>query len=96
MCGNNSLLSAFPLRRVLYYEIKMCKDATLLREYAESGSDGAFSVFVNRHFNLVYATALRIANGDAHMAQDVVQNVFTDIASKARSLPRDLILGGWR
>jgi RNA polymerase sigma factor (sigma-70 family) len=73
----------------------MDEDATLLRNYAESGSDRAFSALVDRHFNLVYATALRIANGDAHLAQDVVQSVFADFASKARSLPRDLILGGW-
>jgi RNA polymerase sigma factor (sigma-70 family) len=95
MCGNKSLLSAFPPQRVLYYEIKMGEDATLLREYAQSGSDRAFSGLVDRHFNLVYATALRIASGDAHLAQDVVQSVFTDFASKARSLPRDVILGGW-
>ena len=74
----------------------MGEDATLLREYAESGSNRAFSALVDRHFNVIYATALRIASGDVHMAQDVAQNVFTDFASKARSLPRDLILGVWR
>jgi RNA polymerase sigma factor (sigma-70 family) len=73
----------------------MGEDATLLQEYAESGSNRAFSALVDRHFNVIYATALRIASGDVHLAQDVAQNVFTDFASKARSLPRDVILGGW-
>ncbi len=73
----------------------MGEDATLLRNYAESGSDRAFSALVDRHFNLVHATALRIVNGDAHLAQDVAQSVFTDFVRKAKSLPRDLFLGGW-
>lgn len=67
----------------------------MLRDYVESGSDRAFALLVDRQFNLVYATALRIANGDAHLAQDVAQNVFTDFARKAKSLPRDVLLGGW-
>ena len=75
--------------------MKMGEGTTLLRDYVEGGSDRAFSALVNRHFNLVYATALRIANGDAHLAQDVAQSVFTDFARKAKSWPRDLFLGGW-
>src|SRR5580658_564092 len=75
--------------------MNMGEDATLLRDYVEGGSDRAFSALVNRHFNLVYATALRIANGDAHLAQDVAQSVFTDVARKAKSWPRDLFLSGW-
>lgn len=73
----------------------MGEDATLLRDFVESASEEAFSALVDRHFNLVYATALRIANGDAPLAQDVAQHVFTDFADKAKSLPRDLVLGGW-
>jgi RNA polymerase sigma factor (sigma-70 family) len=75
--------------------MNMGEDATLLRDFVESGSERAFSGLVDRHFNLVYVAALRIAAGDAHLAQDVVQSVFTDFAAKAKSLPRDLILGGW-
>jgi hypothetical protein len=40
---------------------------------------------VDRHFNLVYATALRIANGDAHLVQDAVQSVFTVPAPRSAS-----------
>lgn len=75
--------------------MSMGEDARLLRDYAESGSDRAFTALVDRYFNLVYATALRIANGDVHFAQDVAQSVFTDLANKAKFLPRDLLLGGW-
>jgi hypothetical protein len=32
-------------------------DITLLREYAETGSEAAFAVLVERHVNLVYSTA---------------------------------------
>jgi RNA polymerase sigma factor (sigma-70 family) len=91
----NDLLSAFLLRRFLYCEMNMGEDARLLREYVESGSNRAFSALVDRHFGLVYTAALRIADGDAHLAQDVVQSVFTDFAGKAKSFPRDLFLGGW-
>jgi hypothetical protein len=34
-------------------------DITLLREYAETGSETAFATLVGRHLNLVYSTALR-------------------------------------
>ncbi|HEY3863636.1 MAG TPA: sigma-70 family RNA polymerase sigma factor [Verrucomicrobiae bacterium] len=73
----------------------MDDDATWLREYAENGSDRAFSALVQRYFNLVYSAALRLGQGDAALAQDVAQSVFTDFACKARSLPRDVLLGGW-
>ncbi|HEX3720958.1 MAG TPA: sigma-70 family RNA polymerase sigma factor [Verrucomicrobiae bacterium] len=75
--------------------MKAGDDVGLLRDYAENGSDLSFSALVGRHFNLVYTTALRIANGDAALAQDVAQNVFTDFARKAKRLPPDLFLGGW-
>src|SRR5580658_3054669 len=75
--------------------MKTGEDATLLRDYAESGSERAFAALVDRHFNLVYVTALRIANGEVDLAQDVVQIVFTNFACKAKSLPHDLIVAGW-
>ena len=36
--------------------------------------------------NLVYSTALRILNGDKHLACDVAQSVFTDLARKGMQL----------
>ncbi|HEX4122083.1 MAG TPA: sigma-70 family RNA polymerase sigma factor [Verrucomicrobiae bacterium] len=70
-------------------------NCSLLQDYVETGSDPAFSALVTRHFNLVYATASRICNGNAHLAQDVAQTVFTDLARKAKRLPPNVLLGGW-
>jgi RNA polymerase sigma factor (sigma-70 family) len=64
----------------------MLSDADLLRRYAQDGSEGAFGELVARHINLVYSTALRVLNGDAHRACDVAQSVFTDLARKASRL----------
>ena len=73
----------------------MNDDAQLLNRFASKGDDAAFSELVNRHVNLVYSVALRLLGGDAHLAQDVTQTVFTDLARKAKSLPRDTVLSGW-
>ena len=62
----------------------MDESAELLRAYAESGSEPAFRQLVERHVGLVFGTALRRVGGDAHLAQDVVQTVFTDLAVGAR------------
>ena len=34
-------------------------DFDLLQQYSQNGSEEAFATLVNRHLNLVYATALR-------------------------------------
>jgi len=70
-------------------------DAELLRHYTHDGSEQAFRELVQRHIQMVNCTARRIVGGDAHLAQDVIQMVFTDLARKARSLPNGVILGGW-
>jgi RNA polymerase sigma factor (sigma-70 family) len=36
-----------------------------------------------------------VVAGDRHLAQDVAQTVFADLARKAWGLPRDVVLGGW-
>src|SRR6185436_2641629 len=69
----------------LIYEMKARSDAELLREYAEQGSEAAFSEIVARHTDLVYSASLRQA-GSHDLARDIAQNVFTDLARKARSL----------
>jgi RNA polymerase sigma factor (sigma-70 family) len=71
------------------------KDAELLRAYADEKSEPAFGELVRRHVNLVYSVALRQCGGDAHLAEDVAQRVFTDLARKARSLSGHTVLGGW-
>ena len=73
----------------------MTDDAQHLSAFALKGDEEAFRGLVARHFDLVYSTALRQANGDAHMAEDVTQAVFTDLARKARWLSGRLVLAGW-
>ena len=73
----------------------MQDDQRLLRQYGAEGSEAAFETLVARYVNLVYATALRRLDGDAHLAQDAAQLVFTDLARKARSLPPGVVLAGW-
>jgi len=73
----------------------MTPDSELLSRYARTRSEDAFAELVRRHVNLVYSAALRQVNGDAHLAQDVAQTVFTDLARKAASLARREILTGW-
>src|SRR3970040_2335326 len=67
----------------------------LLAQYAESGSETAFRELVTRYVDLVYSTAVRLVNGDTHLAEDVTQTVFTALARKARALSKDVMLGGW-
>ncbi len=74
---------------------KMHADATLLEEYGRNRSEVAFAELVRRHVDFVYAAALRQVNGDAHLAQDVTQAVFTDLARKAPAVARHPVLTGW-
>jgi RNA polymerase sigma factor (sigma-70 family) len=73
----------------------MLDDQQLLRRYAAEGSEAAFGELVARYVNLVYSVALRRIGGDMHLAQDVAQLVFTDLARKARTLPTGVVLAGW-
>src|SRR6187431_3235813 len=73
----------------------MTDDNQLLARFATGSDEDAFRQLIERHLDLVYSAALRRVNGDAPLAQDVAQTVFTDLARKARSLPRDVLLPGW-
>lgn len=73
----------------------MSETQQLLADYAESGSEDAFRELVRRYINLVYSTALRLMNGDAHLAQDVAQTVFIHLSRNARKLSPEVMLGGW-
>lgn len=73
----------------------MNDDATLLCEYAGTRSEAAFTELVRRHVDLVYATALRRTDGDSHLAADVSQQVFTELARRAEQLSGYASLGAW-
>jgi RNA polymerase sigma factor (sigma-70 family) len=79
----------------VYYAQPMSEDAQLLGRYAAENSDAAFTEFVARHINLVYAAALRRLGGDSHHASDVTQQVFIAAARNARSLTRHGSIVGW-
>jgi RNA polymerase sigma factor (sigma-70 family) len=73
----------------------MTPDCELLCRYAEARSEEAFAELVRRHVGIVYSAALRQLNGDSSLAQDVAQNVFSDLARKAASLSSRKDLAGW-
>jgi RNA polymerase sigma factor (sigma-70 family) len=73
----------------------MISDPELLARFARTNSEEAFAELVNRHVNLVYSVARRQVSGDDHLAQDVAQTVFTDLARKAGSLAQRENLTGW-
>ena len=73
----------------------MMDDATLLSQYAAEQSEAAFAELTRRHLDLVYSAALRLMNGDGHTAQDVTQQVFTEVARQAPRLARHPALVGW-
>jgi RNA polymerase sigma factor (sigma-70 family) len=73
----------------------MTPDNELLALYARTRSEEAFAELVHRHVNLVYSVVLRRLNGDAHLARDASQAVFTDLARKASSLSHRTTLTGW-
>src|SRR5438094_530417 len=70
-------------------------DGELLRHYAIQNSEEAFRELVARHLDLVYSAALRQVNGDAHLAEDVTQTIFSQLARKAASLAHHPSLAGW-
>lgn len=73
----------------------MSTDAELLQRYVREDSHAAFAELVRRHLPLVYSAALRQLGGDAHLAQDVAQEVFAALARKCRTLGGRASLAGW-
>src|SRR5688500_6575049 len=73
----------------------MIADSELLRRDGESQCEAAFTELVERYINIVYSAARRQVGGDAHLAKDVTQRVFIDLAQKARSIRPDTVLTGW-
>jgi RNA polymerase sigma factor (sigma-70 family) len=73
----------------------MVDSAQLLADYVEHGSESAFRELVNCFLPLVYSVATRLVDGDGHLAEDMAQTVLVDLAHAARTLPKDVMLGGW-
>jgi len=85
----------FCFQRVLIGKETMTDDWQLLQQYTRDRSESAFGELVARHIDLVYSAAARVARSERHLAQDVTQMVFIDLARKAWSLPGDVLLAGW-
>lgn len=93
-------MSDFISRRVLcnvanMREIEDPSSELLLSEYVRNHSEEGFRELVNRHLALVHSTAARLSHGDLHLAEDVSQIVFSDLAKKAPALPPGTIVAGW-
>lgn len=73
----------------------MSSDAELLRRYSEDHSEAAFTELVSRYVGLVYAWALPRVGRDAHLAEDIAQKVFCDLARKAAALSGRASLSSW-
>src|SRR4051812_11438786 len=73
----------------------MMEDAELLGRYVDERDEAAFAEIVRRRLGLVYGVALRKVGGDAALAEDVAQSVFTDLARKAAALSGRAVLTGW-
>jgi RNA polymerase sigma factor (sigma-70 family) len=73
----------------------MPTDAELLHRYAGQNDGRAFAELVQRHLGLVYATAQRGTGGRAHLAEEIAQKVFTDLARKSTSLCHHPALTAW-
>lgn len=69
-------------------------DRELLKEFGEQRSQDAFRQLVERHLPMVYSAAKRIVL-DAHLAEEVAQNVFTLLAQKAGEIRENQVIGGW-
>jgi len=72
----------------------MKDDWSLLREFAETHSQGAFATLLHRHADMVYAACLRRLH-NTHDAEDAAQAVFIILARKAGSIPRGTIVAVW-
>lgn len=69
-------------------------DWDLLRQYARSGSQQAFTELVTRHIDMVYAACLRRLH-NRQDAEDATQAVFIALAGKIAGLDAKTVVGGW-
>ena len=70
-------------------------DIELLQRYVRDRSEAAFAELVGRRVNLVYSAARRQTGGDAQLAEDITQAVFTELARRSAALLQHPCLSGW-
>ena len=70
-------------------------DLDLLRGYVVGGSEAAYRELVRRHADLVFSSAMRRVGNDSHLAEDVTQQVFVELARNGRKLLSRRTLEGW-
>lgn len=73
----------------------MTTDAEMLQRYVRERDEQAFAELVRRHLGVVHGAALRRTGGRTHLAEEIAQKVFTDLARKAASLCHHPALTGW-
>src|SRR4051812_38133928 len=69
-------------------------DSNALHRFVATGSQEAFREMVDAHIDMVYAAARRQVR-DAHLAEDVTQNVFVILSRKAASISSAPMLSAW-
>jgi len=72
----------------------MILDLDLLKRFERDHSQDAFTDLVKRHVNLVYSAALRQVRSP-HLAEEITQSVFADLARNAGKLKADTVLTAW-
>jgi RNA polymerase sigma factor (sigma-70 family) len=73
----------------------MPTDAEMLQRYVQERDEHAFAELVQRHLGVVYGAALRRSGGRAQLAEEIAQQIFTDLARKAAALCHHPSLIGW-
>src|SRR5689334_7398641 len=71
------------------------KPEILLKAYVQYQSADAFRELVAATLDEVYSTALRIADGAPHLAEQIVLRVYSELARKAPELGEDVVLASW-
>ena len=74
--------------------VKMMTNDELLDRYVKERAQSAFSDLVRRHLDLVYSTALRHVRSP-HLAEEVAQSVFIDLARQGGSIRPGTPLVAW-
>ncbi len=76
-------------------EMNAPSDRELTAQFAKDRSEAAFGELVRRHLDLVFSAAFRQVGCDTHLAQDVSQEVFVELAQNAGKLASHPALAGW-